>query len=63
MKAYVLINSKEDFQFSQKRCKLDAKAHIGFLFGYESTNIYRIWVPHKKRVVSVRDVIFNEDEV
>ena len=31
--------------------------------GYESTNIYRIWIPHKKRVISARDVIFNEDEV
>lgn len=36
---------------------------MGFLVGYESTNIYRIWVPHKNKVVSVRDVIFNEDEV
>ncbi len=42
---------------------LDAKALIGFLVGYESTNIYRMWVPYKKRVVSVRDVIFNEDKV
>ncbi len=50
-------------KYRQKRRKLDAKPHIGFLVGYESTNIYRLWVPYKKRVVSVRDVIFNEDEV
>ena len=62
-KVYVLIKSKKDLQYRQKHRKLDAKAHIGFLVGYKSTNIYRIWVPHKKRVVSVRDVIFNEDEV
>ena len=62
-KFYVLIKSKEDPQYRQKRRKLDAKALNGFLVGYESKNIYRIWVPNKKRVVSVRDVIFNEDEV
>ena len=62
-KMYILIKSKGDPQYRQKRRKLDAKAHIGFLVGYKSTNIYRIWVPHKKKVVSVRDVIFNKDEV
>ncbi len=62
-KAYVLIKLKGDPQYRQKSRNLDAEAHIGFLVGYESTNIYRIWVPNKKRVVSVRDVIFNEDEV
>ena len=30
--------------------------------GYKSTNIYRIWIPHKKKVISTRDVIFNEDK-
>ena len=62
-KAYTLIKSKGDPQYRRKRRKLDAKAHIGFLVGYESTNIYRIWIPHKKKVISVRDVIFDEDEV
>lgn len=62
-KAYVLIKSKGDAEYRHKRRKLDAKAHIGFLVGYESINIYRIWVPHKKKVVSVRDLLFNEDEI
>ncbi len=62
-KSYALIKSKKNLRYRQKRSKLDAISHIGFLVDYESTNIYRIWVPHKKRVVSVRDVIFNEDEV
>ena len=62
-KAYVLIKSKEDPQYRQKCCKLDAKAYISFFVGYESTNIYRIWVPHKKTMVSVKEVIFNEDKV
>ena len=61
-KCYALIKSKGDPQYPNKRRKLDAKAHIGFLVGYESTNIYRVWIPHKKKVISVRDIIFDEDE-
>src|SRR5579871_1097629 len=40
--------------------KLDPRAHIGYLVGYDSTNIYRIWIPHKGIVISTRDVIFDE---
>ena len=36
------------------------RAHIGYLVGYDSTNIYRIWIPSKKTVLSTRDVIFDE---
>ncbi|EED23215.1 conserved hypothetical protein [Talaromyces stipitatus ATCC 10500] len=39
------------------------KAWIGFLVGYDSTNIFHIWNPKLGVVVSARDVIFNEDEV
>ncbi len=60
---YILIKLKKDPLYRQMRCKLNAKAHIGFFVGYESTNIFKRWVPYKERVVSVRDVIFNEDEV
>ena len=62
-KAYVLIKSKSDPNRPGKRRKLNAKAQIGFLVGYKSTNIFRIWVPHKKKVISAKDVIFNEDEI
>ena len=41
-KAYVLIKSKSDASQPEKRRKLDAKAHIGFLVEYKSTNIY--WI-------------------
>ena len=61
-KCYVLIKSKGDPDFSGKLQKLQPKAHIGFLVGYESTNIYRIWIPHKRKVISARDVIFDEGE-
>ena len=62
-KAYVLIKSKRDADRPGKRQKLDAKAHIGYLVGYKSTNIYRIWIPHKRKVISARDVIFDKDKV
>ena len=62
-KVYILIKSKSDAQYRYKRQKHDAKIHIGFMIGYESTNIYRIWISIKKKVVSVRDVIFDEDTI
>jgi hypothetical protein len=39
---------------------LDPRAHIGYLIGYDSTNIYRVWILHKEVVISTRDVIFDE---
>jgi len=39
------------------------RAHIGYLVGYDSTNIYRIWVPSRNVVLSTRDVIFDESRL
>ena len=41
-KAYMLIKSKDNAQYRYKHRKLDAKAYIGFLVNYKSTNIYQI---------------------
>ena len=60
-KAYVFIKSKDDAQYWHKRQKIDAKTHIGFLVGYDSTNIYWVWISIKKKVVFVRDLIFDKD--
>jgi hypothetical protein len=43
-----------------KLARTEPRAHIGYLVGYESTNIYRIWVPGFNRVFSTRDVDFDE---
>jgi hypothetical protein len=43
--------------------RFNPKAWIGYLIGYDSTNIYRIWNPLTNKIVRARDVIFNEDEV
>lgn len=41
--------------------KLEPRAHIGYLVGYDSTNIYRIWIPSEGKVVRTRDVSFDEE--
>jgi hypothetical protein len=43
--------------------RLDPKAWIGYLVGYQSTNIYRVWIPTIGKVISTRDVIFDEQSV
>ena len=62
-KVYTLIKSKSDPHYSCKQQKLDARAYIRFLVGYESTNIYRIWILHKIKVISVQDVIFDKNKI
>jgi len=57
-RAYAITS---DAQLKKKRLnKLDPRAYIGYLIGYNSTNIYRIWIPYKGIIISTRDVIFDE---
>jgi hypothetical protein len=35
------------------------QAYIGWHCGYESTNIYRVWVPLQYCIISIRDVTFD----
>ncbi|KAF7136791.1 hypothetical protein CNMCM5793_006309 [Aspergillus hiratsukae] len=50
-------------QKKEKRLqRFKPRAWIGYLVGYDSTNIYRIWLPRQNRVIRTRDVIFNEEE-
>ena len=44
----------------QLKRKLKERAHIGYLIGYDSTTIFRIWVPSLDKVIRTRDVRFNE---
>lgn len=43
--------------------RLDPKAWIGYLVGYRSSNIYRIWIPSLAKVISTRDIVFDEQSV
>ncbi|KAF1930459.1 uncharacterized protein M421DRAFT_3521 [Didymella exigua CBS 183.55] len=38
--------------------KLASRALIGQLVGYDSTNIYQVWMPTLQRVIQTRDVVF-----
>jgi hypothetical protein len=40
--------------------KLRPRAHLGYLIGYESTNIFRIWIPSQQKIIRTRDVTFDE---
>jgi hypothetical protein len=42
-----------------RRRKLDAKSCIGYLLGYKGA-AYRLSLPHTKKVIVLRDVIFDE---
>ncbi|KAM4067906.1 hypothetical protein HRG_009757 [Hirsutella rhossiliensis] len=60
-RAYPLIN---DYKagISKNAFKVNPRAHVGYLVGYHSSNIYRIWVPKLRRVILSRDVTFNEHQ-
>jgi len=51
-RAYVLNNKLKRGE------KLESRALIGQLVGYDSTNIYRVWMPALGRVLRTRDVVF-----
>jgi len=53
-RAYPLIKNQP------KLSKLQPRSHIGYLVGYQSSNIFRIWVPTTQGVISTRDVTFDE---
>jgi hypothetical protein len=53
--------TKEAQKGTQKKdLKTQPHAEVGYLVGYDSTNIFRIWIPERQEVRRVRDVTFNE---
>lgn len=54
--------TKDALRKANKLQKLNPNAWIGYLVGYESTNIYRVWNPKVNKVIATRDVTFNEEE-
>ena len=40
--------------------KTSPRGHVGYLVGYVSSNIYRIWVPKLDRVIITRNVMFDK---
>jgi hypothetical protein len=60
-KAFALTDDTHRGKF--KLMRLDACAWIGYLVGYRSTNIFRIRIPALDKVITTRDVVFNENKV
>ena len=42
-----------------KRKKLQLRALIGYFIGYDFTNVFRVWIPSKNKVIRTRDVQFD----
>ena len=57
-KAYALDKTLEK---KDRKNKMAPRAHIGFLVGYDSKNIFLIWIPSQRKVVRTRDVLFDEE--
>ena len=39
------------------------RALIGYLVGYDSTNIFRVWVPQQNKVIRVRNATIDESKL
>ncbi|KAL2114802.1 hypothetical protein VTJ04DRAFT_2111 [Mycothermus thermophilus] len=59
-RAYPVDKQRELASGNRKLFKTKERAHIGYLAGYQASNIYRIWVPALKRVIVTRNVKFDE---
>jgi hypothetical protein len=62
--AYLKVYGSKAYIFNKyipKSLKLEPRAHIGYLIGYDSTNIFRIWIPSREIVIRTRDIIFDQD--
>lgn len=46
-----------------KTHKLQPRASIGYLVGYTASTIFRVWIPHLGKIISSRDVQFDEAEL
>lgn len=60
-KAFALTDHAQ-LKDQRLKSRTTPKAWIGYLVGYNSQNIFRVWNPVTNRVYITRDVIFNEEE-
>jgi len=58
-RAYPLQRSREKGE-ERRAYKVSPRAHIGYLVGYRASNIYRVWIPKLERVITTRNVRFDE---
>ena len=60
-KAFAL--NSDTLRKTRRLKRLEPRAWIGYLMGYASTNLFRVWIPFAEKVIITRDVHFNEDVV
>jgi hypothetical protein len=58
-RAYALEKPREAGR-DRRAYKTKPRGVIGYLVGYVATNIYRIWIPEIDRVITTRNVTFDE---
>ena len=46
-----------------KLAKMSPKVQIGYLYNYNSTNIFRIWLFIQDKIIRIRDVKFNDNNL
>ena len=46
-----------------RKMKLQERAHLGYLVGYEARTIFRIWIPSQRKIIRTRDVLFDDDSI
>ncbi|RYO95097.1 hypothetical protein DL766_009876 [Monosporascus sp. MC13-8B] len=59
--AYALTEAAR--RSAERLKKMDPRAYIGHLVEYVASNIYRVWIPSQQRVITIRDVTFDEAKV
>lgn len=45
----------------QQLQKLNIQIHLEYLMDYISTNIYKIWISRKNKIIFIRNIIFNKN--
>lgn len=58
-RAYPLIKDREAGR-AKRAFKVKPRGHVGYLVGYQASNIFRIWVPSIEEVIITRNVTFDE---
>ena len=44
-----------------RKQKVAPRSVIGYLIGYDSTHIFRIWIPQKRKIIRSREVAIDEN--
>jgi len=57
-RAYAMTENAQEKK--KRKWKLNPRVYIDYLVEYNFTNIFRIWISFKDKMISIRDVLFNE---